>query len=191
MKQYNIPHKYGGRELSLLRTTPDLFEPYKYKTVLYVGAKSSHFRFGQEFRNAKYEISILEPFKPNVDYLKTVPWLTEVFEGDIRDLSVFIEKKQKFDIVFWWHGPEHISEQELMSVLPNLEKICNHKVVLGCPWGEYPQDAIGGNPYEVHVSALSYDVFEEFGYNVECLGTKNVPGSHITSVKNIRDIEGK
>ena len=185
MKHYNIPFKFGGRELSLIRMTPDLFEPYKYETVLYVGAKSSRFHFGQEFKNAKYEITILEPFKPNVDYLKTVSWLSEVVEGDIRDLNLFIDKKQKFDIVFWWHGPEHIGEEDLRLAIPELEKICNRMIVLGCPWGDCPQGIVGGNPYEVHVGSYGHEIFEEFGYDVECLGVQNVPGSHITSVKRM------
>jgi hypothetical protein len=170
------------RTASLKRLAPDLF---KHKTVLNVGARTSRFNYGQEFREAGYDITVLEPFGENVQYLRTLPWIHKVVQGDVRDLSAFKERGQKFDVVFWWHGPEHVIEEDLMGVLPELEKICNHLVVLGCPWGHYPQGEIHNNPWEKHIGHYAHYVFEEFGYDVECLGVQNVAGSNITSVKRI------
>jgi len=173
MKEYNDT----DRTASLKRLAPDLF---KYKTVLNVGARTSRFDYGQEFREAGYDITVLEPFGPNVQYLHTLPWVHEVVQGDVRDLRVFKEKEQKFDVVFWWHGPEHVVEEDLRGVLLEIDKICNHLVVLGCPWGHYPQGHIHNNPWEEHIGHYAHYVFEEFGYDVECLGIQN-----ITSVKRL------
>jgi len=178
MKEYNNT----DRTASLERLAPDLF---KYKSVLNIGARTSRFNYGQEFREAGYNITVLEPFKPNVEYLRTLLWIHEVIQGDVRDLKVFKEREQKFDVVFWWHGPEHVIEEDMIKVIPELEKICNHLVVLGCPWGHCPQGEIHNNPWEKHIGHYSYYVFEEFGYDVECLGLQSVAGSNITSVKRI------
>jgi SAM-dependent methyltransferase len=170
------------RTLSLGRLVPDLF---KHKTVLNIGARTNRFDYGQQFREAGYNITILEPFAQNVEYLRTLSWIQEVVQGDVRDLKHFKNKGQKFDVVFWWHGPEHVIEDDLRGVLPELDKICNNLIVLGCPWGHYPQGHIHNNPWEEHVGHYSHHVFEEFGYDVECLGIQNVAGSNITSVKRM------
>jgi len=173
-------HKNTDRTASLQRMAPDLFD---YKTVLNVGARTNRFHYGDEFKEAGYEITILEPFKANVDYLRTLPWIHETIQGDVRDLTIFYERNQTFDVVFWWHGPEHVIESDLRGVLPELEKISNHLIVLGCPWGHNPQGAEAGNPWERHLGHYTHNIFEDFGYEVECLGFKNVGGSNITSVK--------
>ena len=170
------------RTESLRRLAPNLFD---YDTVLYIGAKSDRFHYGDEFREAGYDITVLEAFQRNVNNLREYSWLKEVVHGDVRDLSYFLDKGQKFDVVFWWHGPEHVLEGELDKVVPQLEKVANRLVVMGCPWGRYDQGVIDGNPYERHVWAYSHDFFEKHGYSVECLGEPHVIGSNITSVKEI------
>jgi len=162
---------------SLNRLIPDLFIG-KYKTVLYIGARNGGIDLGEQFRNAGYEISILEIFPPNVEYLKTVPWVKEVFLGDARTFST----NNKWDVVFWWHGPEHIQESEIPAALENLKKLANKLVITGNPWGRYEQESLYGNIHEIHISHLDYTLFESCGYTVECLGQKNVMGSNITSV---------
>ena len=49
-------HYNKDRKASLLRLIPDIFSG-KYKSVLYIGAKERRFHFGQEFRDAKFEIT--------------------------------------------------------------------------------------------------------------------------------------
>jgi len=179
MKEYSDT----DRTASLHRLAPDLF---KYKSVLNVGARTDRFDYGKEFGKSGYEITVLEPFFQNVLFLRTVPEIHNVIQGDVRNLNGFIEEEKTFDIVFWWHGPEHVGESDLRNVLPELEKICNHLIVLGCPWGDYPQGPLHNNPYECHVGSYDHQIFEEFGYDVECLGKEHVAGSNVTSVKRLK-----
>jgi len=172
------------RTKSLQRLAPSLFTE-EHKSVLYIGARNGGFEYGINFRIAKTKITMLEAFEENVNFLKQIPWITNVIHGDVR----YKEIEEKFDIIFWWHGPEHVSEVELPIVVKKLESICNNMVVMGCPWGIYEQNnnpyGSYNNPYEVHVSHFDYPIFENMGYTVECLGKKDVPGSNITSIKGL------
>ena len=111
---------------------------------------------------------------------KNHPWLSDVICGDIKNFN----SNKKYDIIFWWHGPEHLLKEDIPSTLINLEHMCNNIIILGCPWGEYKMDNVIFNPAG-HNSHNDYDIFENLGYTVECLGAKNVHGSNITAVKYI------
>lgn len=166
------------RTKSLHRLIPNL---YKHKSVLYVGARTDRMDYGEEFKNAGYKIDIIEIFKKNVDYLLQIPWINDVYHQDVRSVIV----PEKYDIVFWWHGCEHIPSEDLEDTLYKLEKIAKVAVVLGMPWGYYKQRALLGNPNEEHISYNEHGVFEKRGYEVECLGLINVKGSNLTAVKYV------
>jgi hypothetical protein len=166
------------RKASLDRLAPDL---WTCADVLYVGARTDRIDFGEELRAANLRISILEVFGPNVDYLRKLDWLEAVYHGDVRSFPV----PRRYDAVFWWHGPEHISEKDLPGALARLEERARRMVVLGCPWGKHGQGKLHDNPHERHVSHYDYPLFEELGYRVECLGQKGSVGSNLTAVKRI------
>ena len=171
---FNIDRCY-----SLMRMMPDLFS--KPRDILYIGARADSFDFGDLFRQARCEITVLEAFKENVEHLRTLPWLHQVIQADIdRFRSI-----DDYDLIFWWHGPEHIAEERLPYALSYLECCASEAVILGCPWGESEQGAIHDNPFEIHKSHLDYRLFESLGYDTECLGYKDQPGSHITAIKRI------
>ena len=176
MKHY----KETDRTASLLRLVPGLFST-RYKSVLYIGARSDRFDYGDEFKHFNYKITILEAWEDNVEYLRTEMPTIEVIHGEVQNVTI----EEKFDVVFWWHGPEHVPEDQLSDTINKIEKWAKKVVIMGCPWGHRRQKAIQGNPYERHVSHLLYPFFEEKGYTVECLGVKNGGTSHITAVKYV------
>ena len=137
----------------------------------------------QDFINFGYKISILEIYKPNVQYFKNDPRFTEVIEGDVTKFN----SKKKYDIVFWWHGPEHIEEEKIKNTLKKLELIAKHFVVLGCPWGDVPQSlGLEKNPDEKHVSFIKTGYFESLKYKTAYSGLENAMGSNIIAVKNVK-----
>jgi len=169
----------AARFVSVNKMVPEIFQnPGK---LLYVGARKDRMDFGDELRGAGNEFTILEIYEPNVKHLTEVcPW-ADVIHGDVRNLEDFSENQ--FDYAFWWHGPEHIKEEELNDAVQGLEKITKRIVVLGCPWGVYPQHHLHGNPYEEHEASLYPHHFEEMGYSVEAIGVIDKRGSNITAVK--------
>ena len=167
-----------NRKESLLRLVPDLFSG-KYKSVLYVGAKERRFHFGEDFKQAGFKITIVEVFEKDAENLKKIDWVKEVICCDITTFNTY----KKYDVIFWWHGPEHIEEFRLPETIKRIEGFCNNVVILGCPWGMYKQGAVGGNENEIHLSHYDHASFEKIGYEVECLGIQNAKGSNITAVK--------
>jgi hypothetical protein len=146
---------------------------------LYVGARTNRFDFGEAFKNAGCAITILEAFRLNVEYLRTIEWLEDVIEGDVR----IFKPCKTYEVTFWWHGPEHVDIKEIPDTLKLIESYTTELVVLGCPWGVYEQGEAFGNPYETHRSYIYPETFEALGYTVECLGARDVRGSNITAVK--------
>lgn len=169
------------RTASLGRLIPDLFN---YKTVLYIGARNKRIDYGDTFVEKQYDITVLEIFEPNVRYLKTVKWIKEVIHADVTTF----ETDKKYDIVFWWHGPEHVEKSQLETTIKKLEGMANIAVVLGCPWGNVVQADKDSNPHERHISYLDRGDFEKMGHTVEYIEPKDIMGSNITAVKYVRQI---
>tara|TARA_B100001250_G_scaffold414356_1_gene452185 strand:+ start:814 stop:1404 length:591 start_codon:yes stop_codon:yes gene_type:complete len=170
------------RLASVTKLAPGLFEaPGK---LLYVGARHDRMEFGKEFQDAGHKFTILEIYEPNVKHLtETCPWAT-VIQGDVRNLENFSENQ--FDYTFWWHGPEHIKEEELTDAVLGLENITKKIVVLGCPWGVYPQHHLHGNPHEEHEASLYPHHFEAMGYVVDKIGAADKIGSNLAAVKHLQ-----
>jgi len=121
-----------AQRLEQLRAeVPWLFEG-EGKTVLYVGATPQRFQMGKELHEAGYEITLLEAHKPFADFYAGHPWLAEVIHGDVRDIGE-IAGERMWDVVVWWHGPEHVEKDQLAPTLEALERVAERGVVLGCP----------------------------------------------------------
>ena len=172
-------HKETDRTASLERMIPDL---YDHKTVLYIGARSDRSDYLQEFLDAGCRVTVIEVFKKNVKELEKIehPNLT-VAQMDVEFFPVV--DKPIYDIVFWWHGPEHAEDPAF--TIAKLEYAAGVAVVMGCPWGHVKQRVILGNPWEEHKSLLGHQFFEDQGYETECLGNKDEKGSNITAVKYV------
>lgn len=170
-----------NRAVHLQNLAPNLFEA---KSVLYIGARIDRADFLANFLNSGCEVTLLEIHKPNVDYFRTVSGITEVIEGDVTKF----ESEKKFDVVFWWHGPEHIEKSKLAETLAKLESMATKTIILGCPWGAVPQGAnfVTENPYEKHVSYFDLGEFEKLGYKTDYSGLKDNPGSNIIAIKSKR-----
>jgi hypothetical protein len=166
------------RKNSLLRVAQDIFN---FKSVLYIGAHKERSQILEEFLKNNYKITLLEVFKPNVDYWKSSGLIDEVVEGDVRTF----DSDKKFDVVFWWHGPEHIKEGELLPTLSRIEEIAEKMVVLGCPWGECDQGVSYGNEFETHHTIFNEGYFEKLGYKTDYLGRRDLRLSNICAVKYV------
>jgi len=172
------------RTASIMRMVPGLFIKNYYKSILNIGAGPNRFDYSDEFKQAGYDVTVMEYYQDNCDNLKiSMPWLKNIICGDVKNINL----SEKYDVVFWWHGPEHLLSDDISPTVMNLERLCNKVIILGCPWGEYKTECGGPTDYNPagHNSHNDYQIFENIGYSVECLGSKDVHGSNITAVKYI------
>ena len=175
------------RETAVRQHIPELFSG-KYHSVLYVGANQKRQHFLNNFQESKYnKIVVIEAFHENAMYLKDKleknSDLFKIIEGDIRDIEKF--DLSKFDVVFFWHGIEHLPLQDIEPTLENLESYANFLVVLGMPFGDYPQGEEYGNIYEKHLTALYPSMLEKCGYTTHTIGNVDEIGSNLTAWKHI------
>lgn len=171
------------RRKSLSRLVPDLFTE-RYKSVLYIGANGLRSAFLPEFKQAGYNVTIVEAFPLN--YQSLIKEHGDLFDAINQCLVEDFNPPngRKYDVICWWHGPEHVEEEKLPEILQRVEEFGNLLVILGCPWGRYELGDAYGNPYERHRAFLYPEIFIDLGYDrVECLGKKDVPGSNMTAIK--------
>ena len=114
-------------------------------------------------KNAGYRLTIVEPWGANADHYRGMGHL--VVHDDIRNAVLYLKRH---DVIMWWQGPEHVSKYDLKWLVNELERLATRYVILAYPYGEYPQGAHGGNPYEKHVSVLYPDSFP--GYQSAWIG---------------------
>jgi hypothetical protein len=153
------------------RHVPNLFKG----RVLYIGAnRHAAPTFVKALRQEGCEIHLLEAFSENVEHYQNVDTerFDSVTQGDVRELE---EAGQPFDAILWWHGPEHLPADEWPGVLAKLETMAP-LVCIGCPWGEWEQGKIGGNPYELHQSAIYPVQLKDLGYEVVLVGKRDLAG---------------
>ena len=165
---------FERREKHLRENIPDLFggvgKPTRYKSVLYVGANSRRQHFLPDFIGMYERIVVIEIFEANAQYnrKKYAGHNTEVITGDVRNIKDLTS--EKFDVCFFWHGPEHLSSAETKSVLDRIESVTNYLIVLGMPHGRYDQGPEYGNDHEEHLQHLLPADMENLGYSASAFG---------------------
>lgn len=126
------------------------------KSLLYVGWRHDCKPWWYDFFCANLSIEkvgVLDIFKRNINDLEIKAWegryTIKSYLGDVRKINEIVGKKE-YDIIFWDHGPEHVSADDLKVVTPLLAKHSGKMLLYSCPWGFWPQGAEGGNEHEVH-----------------------------------------
>jgi len=150
-----------------------------FNRVLYVGAQV-HKRNRRKPPNclmALKEISqgadCLEIFQPYIPALKKKNWFDNIYCGDICD---GVPAGNRYDLICWWHGPEHVEKERLLPLLKKLPTWAPC-VWMACQWGAVKQNAMHGNVHEEHASYLYEEDFCD--YNVIVSGKKDRKKSQI------------
>jgi hypothetical protein len=152
------------------------------KSLLYVGWRHDckpwwYDTFCKELRIER--VGVLEIFPKNISELEQQVWvgrynLNPVL-GDVRSIDQFIGHNT-YDVIFWDHGPEHVSWDDLQKCTPLICQVAGRLVMYCCPEGEWPQGAEDGNEHEVHRNAVSKDMFEKLGFLTKSFGRPGQQG---------------
>ena len=118
-------------------------------TILDVGAGDGKWRrLLREYET----MDAVEAYGPNVTELWK-SFYRNVFQADIRRFEY-----GRYDLIIFGDVIEHLSPQDAQAVLAYAAERCRDMVV-AVPW-LYRQDAIYGNPYEVHLQPdLTPEIF--------------------------------
>lgn len=106
---------------------------------------------------------VLEVWKENLSHLPGFPIRNRIL-GDVKDIEKLV--KNQYDVIFWWHGPEHLTKQEFTELQISFNLFSNTLIVIGCPWGKFEQGIVDGNPYEEHKHDWEPEELENLGYEV-------------------------
>lgn len=157
---------------------PYIPEPFEDPgTVLYIGYRLDACSWLQELYNAGNEITILEVWPNNItNALGKETRVSRFWCGDVRA----VDKLQgKWDYIWWWHGPEHILQEEFPGTLELVKGKARKLVALAAPWGVYKQLPFDGNQYETHQWSVYRKDLEAVGLEVATDGEMDQPGSEI------------
>jgi hypothetical protein len=134
-----------------------------------------------DFVKRGYICDIVEVYAPNVLKLKDVPGIRTIYLSNI--LTFY--PTERYDVVFFWHGIEHLEKKSLKGLITRLKSYTNKLIVFGCPYGIYKQDALYGNPYEVHVTAWYPEDLKILGLNCDTIGKRDSVRANLLSWKRL------
>jgi len=112
-------------------------------------------------------LDLLEIWQPNLEAIQC-PLITKKILGDMRTIDTLVTAP--YDVIVAWHSVEHISKEDGKEALAKMVALSNLSVIWGMPWGNYPQDAMYGNPNEEHKSHWQADELEALGFQVYTFG---------------------
>lgn len=184
---------YTKNQQSILQLCPDI----KGKSLLNVGFNSIIPSTGIEakhwwvrlFQDVGVErFAILELFQQNIAFINKYfgqrDFPMEVRWGDARHIRQYYKIKE-FDIVLWWHGPEHLVELEIEPTLFMLRSVAKDWLVVGCPNGYLEQDEVYGNPHETHRSHKEESFYRDhLEYTTTVVKWNGM--EHLTAIKDLQ-----
>lgn len=151
----------------------ELVKPF---SMLYIGWRYDgspwwYDKFGPSMGVVKF--GVLEIFPKNVADLEQKVWdgryNADVIQGDARKITEFVVPGQ-WDIIYWDHGPEHVSWEDLKACTPLLILAAGKMLLYSAPWGHWPQGEEDGNEHEVHKNSVTISQFAELGLEYEVFG---------------------
>jgi hypothetical protein len=116
--------------------------------------------------NINPNITHLEIFERNCQVGRSKYPNHSFINGDVRNIKELTN--EKFDLIFWWHGPEHVYENELVKTITDIETKLNNNgvIILGSPDGWQEQHNDDGNIHNDHYSGPDTAFYESIGYDV-------------------------
>lgn len=93
-------------------------------------------------------LEAVEGFAGNINPVYDAVY-NRVHQGDARDV---LPRLGKYDIVICGDMIEHLDKEDGRKLIEEMKRHATGALIVSVPLGECPQDAIGGNPMEVHRS---------------------------------------
>ena len=153
-------------ELALLKPTSLLYVGWRHDT-------NPWWKNNFVDRLGIVKVGVIDIFESNYKDAKAHLPYASVIHGDVREIEKHVFKGE-YDIIYWDHGPEHVSAHDLIECTPRLYDHAGKALVYSCPWGYWPQGPEDGNSNEVHYEVPDVEL-ERLGMKVIKMGTSG-PG---------------
>jgi SAM-dependent methyltransferase len=141
------------------------------KTVLDIGCGNGELM--SIITDKFWKITGLDIFKESLDKANETGCYSQLIQGDlIKSCRKLVKSKKKYDLVFCSQVIEHISKEDGNMLLDLADKLAKKRIYFGTPRGymEQPQEFLGNNPYQKHLSGWNLDDFIKRGYKVYGVG---------------------
>lgn len=135
---YSDPTNKPWTQLKIVELNP--------KTVLDVGAgQGVYLNLIRDSLGNDVKVSAVEVWPPYIEQFNLRNRYDNLFEIDVRDMTNF-----DYDLVILGDILEHMPELDAIALWDRISKEARYAII-SIPIIHYHQDAINGNPYEVHV----------------------------------------
>lgn len=167
-----MPHT-GPAFAEMERLIP-LFKSLEPKSLLYVGMRHDCAPWWQKVFSSRIgasKLAVLEIDIGNCNEFRKrkKDYDCDVYHGDVREIGQHVTPGQ-YDVIFWDHGPEHVSWEDLQKTTPNLIEYAGKILVYCCPLGVWPQGPEGGNVHEEHKNYVTTEQFTQLGLEIITTG---------------------
>jgi hypothetical protein len=116
------------------------------KTVLDVGAgQGVYLDLIRDGLGSGVVVNAVEVWQPYIDQFNLENRYDKLFAMDVKSMTNFA-----YDLVILGDVLEHMSEESAVELWDRISKQAKHAII-SIPIIHYHQDAINGNPYEIHV----------------------------------------
>ena len=122
-------------------------------TCLYVGAKPARREMAETMKEIGFAVDAIEAW-PNhyfglTDWNKKNQVFRDIFLGNVLYAERIV--RRTYDVVMWWHGPEHVAKEALPDFLATIQRICRGTIIMAFPHGDFEQSPLEGNPMDAHL----------------------------------------
>ncbi len=165
--------------LETLRWLETKLDPSRWQRVLYIGWHPKTFGEWDGDWYLNHIRGLTKGTAPKHTIMEACPaYAAALAEHPVRkrysirvindDITKFVKNStEKFDVIVWWHGPEHVEQEQLGPTLKGLEAMCTGAVVIGCPDGDVPYEDPEGD--DRHRCAISESLMHDFGYQTRLI----------------------
>ena len=116
------------------------------KTVLDVGAgQGVYLNLIRESLGQEVLVTAVEVWQPYIEEFHLENRYDYLYPIDVRDMTSF-----DYDLVILGDVLEHMTEQDAVNLWERISKEAKYAII-SIPIIHYHQDALNGNPYEVHI----------------------------------------
>lgn len=107
----------------------------------------------------------VDVFAPAIEESKRRGIHSEYHEMNIGDIGTKFAPLS-FDCVLASDVIEHVTKEDGLKLIQNMELLAKHKVIIFTPRGFVPQDEHEGNPWQKHLSGWEVKEMQGYGYHV-------------------------